>query len=176
MAFPKILKIALLAPLLIGLTNCDRVQALFKPKAEKPSPYAFDVAIRLSPKAEAIVKQSHAGFYAKAFYYGDALPAYRKDADDINRIYLGDESWNYSGNARKMHFHGEPIDTSKFSETRDGQPQVMVTVASGTPNDPVTCHHYVGPVRIAQQQLQTLDCELDTETYWDDQSAAASSQ
>lgn len=178
MTFPKILKIALLAPLLMGLTQCDRIHGMFKPKPEKPSPYAFDVMIRLSPKAEAAMKQPDTSFYVKAYYYGDALPAYRKDADDINRVYLGDETWNVSGNARKIHLHGEPIDVSKLSETRDGQPQVLLSIngSAGSPDNPLSCHHYTGPIRLAQQHLQTLDCEFDTETYWDDQSDAASSQ
>ncbi len=180
MTILKILKIAALVPLVLGLTQCDRVQALLKPKPDKPGPYAFDLVLKLSPKAEAAMKQSRDSFIVAGLYYGDAKPAYRKDADDLNRIHLGEERWGYSGLARKVHMHGEPIDTSKLPETRDGQPYVLITVYTiepiGDPDDLVSCHQYVGPIRLAQQQTQMLYCQLDSENAWGDQSAEASSQ
>lgn len=169
---------------LIGLTlavsACDRIPGLSKPKPEKPGPYAFDLTLRLSPKAAAAMKQTRDSLIVAGFYYGDAQAAYRKDADDLNRIHLGEERWGYSGDARKLHMHGEPIDTSKLSETRDGQPQVLVTVYSirpiGEPDDMLSCHHYIGSIRLAQQHTQVLDCQLDSENLWDNSTADASSQ
>ncbi|MGZ3305576.1 MAG: hypothetical protein ACXU8U_06915 [Asticcacaulis sp.] len=173
----KSLRIAGLASILVMLTQCDQVHALFKPKPAKPGPYAFDLTLEMSPKAEAELKQPGKGLSIDASYYGDAAPAYRSEADKLNRIYLGEERWDYSAGARRIHLHGEPIDTSKLPQTRDGEVQTVVSVhlSESSPDDPFTCHYYVGPVRRAQQYPQVVRCELDGETYWDSHDTAASS-
>jgi len=163
----KFAKLFALLPLVFALTDCNRIEALFKPK--KPSPYAFDLILKMSPRAEAALKRPDAGLVVYASYYGDAAPAYRARADKLNRIYLGEEYWTYSGHARRVHLHGEPIDTARLSQTRDGQPQalVSVTLAQGDPDDMMACHDYIGPIRLAQQQIPVLDCEFESERYWE---------
>jgi len=173
MKFLNFVKLIVLLPLALALTDCDRVGVLLKPKPEKPGPYAFDVVLKMSPKAEAALKRPGSGLVVDAWYYGDAAPAYRAQADKLNRIYLGDEQWNYSGNARRIHLRGEPIDAAQLPQTRDGQPQVLVSVnsAEGDPDNMLSCHDYIGPIRLAQQHTPVLDCEFDTENYWDETSA-----
>ena len=152
-------------PLATALSGCDDT----KPKSPVKSVYAFDVAIKLSPKAEAAMKTSPDGFVVDAWYYGIAKPEYRDKADQLNRIFLGDENWNFSANARKMHLHGEPIDTAKLNQTIDGKPLVNLTVESmaGNPDNPLKCHAFIGPVSGAQQKTPVLTCEFDTEQYWE---------
>ena len=179
MTFPKCVKSLALAPLLLLLTNCDKVEALFKPKPKPPSPYAFDAVLKMSPKAEALLKRPGSGLTAEGWYYGDAAPAHRDDADQLNRIFLGKEDWNYAAATRRIHLHGEPIDAAKLAETRDGQPQVILTVMitqgtlAGDPDNPLSCE-FTGSVRVARQQAPILYCEFDTEHYWDEVSEASS--
>lgn len=179
MTFPKHLKTAGLLPLLLLLTQCDQVEALFKPKPEKPSPYAFDVILKMSPEAEAELHKPHAGLSAEAWYYGDAAPAHRDDADKLNRIVLGAEDWTYAAGTRKLHLHGDGIDPAKLAEVRDGQPQVILTVwirvgsMAGDPDNPLSCQ-YTGMVRVAQRQPPVMHCEYDTERYWETASSDAS--
>ena len=165
MKFSTIAKLLAVLPLAMTLTNCDKP----KPKTAPAGTYAFDVMVRLSPKAEAAMKTSPDGFVVDAWYYGDALPAHRDKADQFGRIFLGDENWNFSANARKMHLHGEPIDLDKLAQVRDGQPMVNLTVESvaGNPDNPLKCHAFIGPVRQAQQKTPVLTCEFDTEQYWE---------
>ena len=160
-------KVLALVPLAVGLTQCDRIQALIKPKA-KGDPYAFDVVLEMSPRAETALKKGSQGLYIDASYYGYAAPAYKADADKLNRIYLGEESGTYSSTVRKIHLRGEPIERSELPETVDGQPQVLlsVTMMGGDPDDLMTCH-YIGSIHLAQQHRQYLHCEFDTESYWD---------
>ncbi len=178
MTFQRRLKIAGLVPLLL-LTQCDRVEAVFRPKPVKPSPYAFDVVLKMSPKAEAELKQPDAGLSVDSWYYGDAAPAHHDEADSLNRIFLGKEDWNYPAGTRRLHLHGEPIDASRLAETRDGQPQVLLNVwirvgnIEGDPDNPLSCE-YTGLIRAAQQQTPVLHCEFDTEHYWEDASSDSS--
>jgi len=168
MTFHTIARSLAVLPLAVVLTHCDQAE---KPVLAKPGTYAFDVSIKLSPKAEAALKQQGEGEIAvDAWYYGDALPAYRDKADTLGRIFLGDETWNFSRNARRMHVKGEPIDAGKLPRVRDGQPQVFLTVAipAGSPENPVKCHEYIASVRLAQQKPPVLTCEFDTERYWED--------
>ncbi len=170
---------AALLPLVLCLNGCDQVQAMLKPKPEKPGPYAFDFVIRMSPKSEAVMKKTP-GIFVDAWYFGDAAPAYRAKADQLNRIELGDERWNFSNTTRRVHIEGQPIDTSKLSQTSDGVARVFLTadINSNDPGYVLTCHSFIGPIRQAQEHPQTLDCQFDAERYWEDVEAseAASSQ
>jgi len=173
MKLHAIAKILAVLPLAIVLTHCDQTP---KPKLAKPGIYAFDVSVKLSPKAEAAVKQQgELEITADAWYYGDALPAYRDKADNLGRIFLGDETWTFSRNARRMHLKGEAIDTGLLPQVRDGQPLVFlsVTIPAGNPENPVKCHDYIAPVRAAQQTPPVLTCEFDTERYWEDLAESA---
>ena len=174
MTRPAFGKLMALLPLAIALTQCDQVHAMLKPKPDAPSPYAFDLVLRMSPRAEAALKQPGKHLFVDAWYYGDATPAFHAQADKLNRIFLGDESWTYPGAARRVHLRGAPMDTSKFSEIRGGQPQVLVdaTQQEGDPDNLVHCHAYTGSVRMAQQQVQVLNCEFDTEDYWENAAAS----
>ncbi len=173
MTYPKLARLLALAVLALGLTDCDRVQALFKPK---PSPYAFDIRVEMSPRAEASLKRNPVDLAVYASYYGDAAPAYRAEADNLNRIYLGEERWDFPATARRMHLHGQPIDTSKLPHTRDGQPQVFVSVGpeGGDPDDMLACRNFIGPIRLAQQTVPVLRCEFDTEHYWEESDSESS--
>jgi hypothetical protein len=82
------------------------------------------------------------------------------------------EAWTYSGNARHVHLHGGPIDTSKLPRTRDGQPRVIVTIS--VPNKELSCHGFIGPIRLAQQHPPVRECEFDSERYWENTDASAS--
>ncbi|MBW8734695.1 MAG: hypothetical protein JF571_10385 [Asticcacaulis sp.] len=153
-------------PLAVALTNCDQAD---KPKLAKAGTYAFDISVKFSPKAEAVLKQSQAGLVVDAWYYGDAAPAAHDKADSLGRIFLGDENWNFSGNARKMHLKGEPIDTAKLPQIR-GPVLVFLTVetVAGDEDNPVKCHAFIGPIQQAQQTSPVITCEMDTEQYWED--------
>ncbi len=175
MRLSTLAKLAALLPL-IGLTHCDQVHALFKPKPEKPSPYAFDLVLKVSPKAEAAMKGNAEDISLDVWYYGVAAPAFRAEADQLNRIDLGAERWSYSPGTRHVHLHGGPIDTAKLAHTTDGQVQVFVSGGIGGRFDPpLICHDYIDSVRHAQQVTPVLHCEFETERYWAD-AAESSSQ
>lgn len=179
MTFSNLARALMLLPLTAALTQCDKIHALLKPKPEKPGPYAFDVMLEMSPQGEAALKHSQ-GLFVKASYYGYAKPAYRGDADSLNRLYLGDESWTYSANARKVHLKGEPIDRSVLPHTTDGQAYVVLSVnglVGGPDNeDTLGCHSYIGTIQFAREHPQVLRCEFESEHYWDSASAETSSQ
>lgn len=172
MKFSTIARLCAVLPLVFAVTGCEKP----KPKAAPAGTYAFDLMVKLSPKAEAAMKTSPDGFVVDAWYYGDALPAHRDKADQFGRIFLGDENWNFSANARKMHLHGEPIDMDTLAQVRDGQPLVNLTVESvaGNLDNPLKCHTFIGTVRQAQQKTPVLTCELDTDSYWETSADASS--
>ncbi len=168
-----IAKVFALVPLALLLSQCDQVKAVIKPRPAKPDPYAFDIIIRMSPKSEAAMKVSP-GFAVEAYYYGDALPAYQGEADDQNRIRLGDERWNCDANTRRVHMDGKSIDTSALAKTRDGV-RVFLSgdITSGDPGYVLSCRSYTGTVRQAQKTPPTIDCEYDAERYWEDTAASS---
>ena len=166
MKFLNLARLLALLPLTLVLTQCDQVGALFG--AKKPGPYAFDLVLKMSPKADAATKPNPDGLFVDAYYYGDAAPAYRDQADTLNRIYLGRERWSYDGKVRRVHLEGESIDTSKLSQTSDGLVRVLVSVDGvGPSGDRAACHDYNGPIRQAQQKTPVLQCEFDAERYWE---------
>ena len=166
MKFSKLARLLALLPLALALTQCNRIGGLFG--AKKPGPYAFDLVLMMSPKADAATKPNPDGLIVEAYYYGDAAPAYRDEADTLNRIYLGRERWTYDGKVRRVHLEGEPIDTAKLSQTSDGLVRVLVSVDGvGASGNRAECHDYNGPVRQAQQHTPVLQCEFDAERYWE---------
>ncbi len=172
MKFHAIAKTLAVLPLAVALTHCDQAD---QPKLAKPGTYAFDITVKMSPRAEAALKQSKTGLVVDAWYYGDAAPRYRDKADSLGRIFLGDENWSFSSNARKMHLKGEPIELAGLAQVRDGQPLVLLSVetAEGDPDNPIKCHDYIGAIRAAQQTPPVLLCEFDTERYWEDAAESA---
>lgn len=171
--FSTIAKSLAVLPLVVALAHCDQTP---KPVAAKPGTYAFDVSLKMSPRAEAALKTSPNPMVVDAWYYGDAAPAFHDKADTMGRIDLGDENWNFSANARRMHLKGEAVDVSKLPQIRNGEVLVFLTVetGAGTPENPVNCHAYIGSVRLAQQRPPVLTCEFDTERYWEDASDSSS--
>ncbi|ESQ87259.1 hypothetical protein [Asticcacaulis benevestitus] len=169
--FNRIRHLALL-PLILGLTQCDVVEAIHNPKP-KDGPYAYDLILKTSPKAEAALKSSEA-FYVDAYYYGHAKPAFISEADTLHRIYLGRERWDYAPTSRRIHMYASKIDTKKLSQTIEGETWVVVTViGSGVPGKVVDCHAYIGPIREAHQRAPEMHCELETENYWEEVAASA---
>jgi hypothetical protein len=173
------LKVAVLLPALLLLADCTGGERQTKPA--KPSQYAFDVILKMSPQIEALLKKPDAGLVVDSWYYGDAAPAHKADADELNRIFLGKEDVEFPATARRLHLKGEPIDPAKLAETRDGQPEVIFSLVIrqgervGDPDNELSCE-YTGQIRVAQQQTPVIRCEFDTEHYWDsvsDDSASA---
>ncbi|CAL4868975.1 hypothetical protein MMA231_03265 [Asticcacaulis sp. MM231] len=161
-----------LAPIVLGLTQCDLIEAIHNPKP-KDGPYAYDLILKTSPKAEAALKSSE-GWYVDAYYYGHAKPAFVSGADTLHRIYLGRERWDYAPTSRRIHMYAGKIDTKKLSQTIEGETWVVVTViGSGVPGKVVDCHAYIGPIREAHQRAPEMHCELETEHYWEEVAASA---
>jgi hypothetical protein len=176
---PRYLKVAVLVPALLLLGDCNKADTGVH--TAKPGQYAFDIILKTSPKVEAMLKQPQTGLAVDSWYYGDAAPAHKADADDLNRIFLGKEDVNFPASARRLHLKGEAIDLDKLTETRDGQPQVLFSVMitrgplMGDPDNPLSCE-YVGQIRVAQHTPPVVRCEFDSEDYWDsvsDDSASA---
>ncbi len=174
MKLANCMKALVLLPMAFGLADCDKIQAVIKPKPDKPSPYAFDVMVKMSPKSE-IVWNKTPGISVEAFYYGEAAPAYAAEADADGRIDLGDERWDYHPIAHRLHLKGVPIDPAQLAKTKDGQVRVFVTVEMGSrdPEYVLSCMNYTGTVRQAQQQVQTIGCQYDAERYWQDAAESA---
>lgn len=161
----KTLKLAWLLPVAVLLVQCNG----------QPQTYAFDVNIKVSPQAEAAMQNPGSRLAVHATYYGYASPAHSREADNFNRIYLGEETWTYSGKARRLHLHGGPIDTARLPHTRDGQPWVVLTI-NAERSGSVSCQPFIGPIRLAQQHSPIRECELDSERYWENMDASASAE
>jgi len=177
--FRNILTIVVLVPTSLLLSNCDNGP---KGRPIKPGTYAFDVALKMSPKAEAVLKEPNAGLFVDIWYYGEAAPAHKGDADELNRVFLGKDDLTFSASTRRLHLKGEAIDSSKLAETRDGQPEVILTVdltqgpRIGDPDNPLSCE-YSGLISVAQRTPPVIQCEFETEHYWEsvsDRSAGGS--
>ena len=165
-------KLLLLVPLAIGLMQCDVVEAIHNPKP-KDGAYAFDLVLRMSPKAELALKSSE-GLTVDAYYYGHAKPGFTSEADSLHRVVLGQETWVYAANLRRVHLYAAAIDTKKLSKTVEGEPIVLVTViGSGVPGKVVDCGSYIGPIRVAHQRSPEMHCDIESEQYWEGIAASA---
>ncbi|MFT4075069.1 MAG: hypothetical protein QM647_06000 [Asticcacaulis sp.] len=160
-------------PLILGLTQCDVIEAIHNPKP-KDGPDADDLVLKTSPKAEAALKTSE-GLTVDAYYYGHVKPAFSAEADSLHRIRLGRETWDYPATSRRVHLYAAGIESKALRKTIEGEPLVLVTVlGSGVPGKVVDCHSYIGPIRQAHQKSPEMHCEIESETYWEDATANAS--
>jgi len=172
MTFFRPIRHLALVLLALGLTQCDVVEAIHNPKP-KDGPYAFDLILRMSPKAEIALKSSE-GLTVDAYYYGHAKPGFIGEADSLHRIVLGRETWSYAASLRRVHLYAAGIDTKKLPRTVEGEPMVLVTVlGSGVPGKVVDCGSYIGPIREAHQRSPEMHCELESEQYWEGLAASA---
>ncbi|ESQ81744.1 hypothetical protein AEAC466_20190 [Asticcacaulis sp. AC466] len=155
-----------LVPLCIGLAQCDVVEAIHNPQP-KDGPYAYDLILKTSPKAEAALKTAEY-LQADAYYYGIPKPGFTGEVDPAHRVYIGQERWNFSAKLRRVHLYADAVDPNKLPDGVDGEPMVLVTVVgTGAPEKSVTCHQYLGSVRAAHEHSPEMHCELEGENYWD---------
>lgn len=151
---------------LITLADCHKI---FKPKPERPGPYAFDVTLKMSPKSEVAMKDA-VGISTEAYYFGQKAGAPLDYTVRQNRVELGDERWDLQPGVRRLHFEGTAIRKSDLAQTSDSEARVLVTVdiVSKDPEYVLTCKNYVGAIRQAQQRPPVIKCEFDAERYWED--------
>lgn len=154
-----ILKVACLAPLAIGLCQCDGVT----PKAKAPSPYATSVRIAYTPMAHAAMVQAKDSIVVNAYYYGDPTPRAASRADELHRLALSDERYGWTKDAHLVQIDGR-VDTSLLSEIR-GEPQLMVhaySVRSDAVQDELLhCKTWIGTVKESQARPPLIACELE---------------
>ena len=168
MIIPKNMKLLALVPL-VFLTQCDA----FKPKVN----YGYDIELKVSPKGEAALKTSQ-GLFVDAWFYGEAAPQYRSEADELNRIDLGADHLDFPAGARRLHVTGEDANPSKLSHTHDGVMRVFVSVdRTGAPADgpQLKCHDFIGTLAQAQKEPVVMRCEFENETYWEDAASSSTS-
>ena len=154
----KYLKALCLAPLLVGLCQCDQL----KPKAP-PSPYAATVTLKFTAKAEAAMTASGDDLVLLAYYYGEPAPGAEGKTDKVGRVMLGLSRLGWSGNTRRVHLDGR-IDTARLPLVR-GDPQLLVSIYSITPekapDDLIHCKTWMGSVKQARAQPPVIGCELE---------------
>lgn len=164
--YAEMTKRAALLPLLLMLCQCDKVQAVMKPKPAGPTPYDFTLALEFTPAAIAKMESRRDKIVITTFYYGHAKPEYMAKADDLNRLELGYKEWEVSNTARKVAINSSIIDTQRLPHTTEGEPYVLVTVTS-EPGPQTTAQVEQGPhLRLlpssASSQAQELpDPEID---------------
>lgn len=156
---PKILKLACLAPLAVGLCQCDGV----KPKAKAPSPYATSVRIAYTPMAHAAMVREKDTLVLNAYYYGEPTPQGLAKADAVQRLGLSDERYGWTIDAHLVHVDGN-VDTSLLPYIR-GEPQLLVHAYSvkpdATQDELIHCKTWIGTVKESQARPPLIACELE---------------
>ena len=155
----KSLKVLCLAPLAIGLCQCDGLKS--KPKA--PSPYAASVRLAYTPMARAAMIANKDTLVVNAYYYGDPTPQSVGKADELHRISLSDERYGWTVDAHEIKIDGN-IDTSLLPEIQ-GAPQLLVHAYSikpdATQDELLRCKTWIGTVKEAQARAPLIACELE---------------
>jgi hypothetical protein len=161
--FAKTLKSVALLPLLLMLCQCDKVQAISKPKTAGPTPYDFPLAFDFTPTAVAKMQSRQDKIVITTFYYGHAKPEYQAKADDMNRLRLGYKEWELPNASRKTTLNSAAIDTKLLSQTKEGEPYVLITVHTVASPDtqPQNSGLRLTPPNNASQAQALPDPEID---------------
>jgi len=160
--------LAALAPLLLGLTQCDQVKALVAPAPPKPTPYDFTITLEMTPGAAARLKATGNDLRVTAFYYGLATPENRSKADEFNRLSLGFQAETYGMDARKVRVISYALDPKKLPQVINKEPYVFLTVSAMTAKgyedqdtgNKISCDGYTGPIALAQTAPRVVHCDI----------------
>ncbi len=134
----KFVKQVALLPMLFMLCQCDKVEALLKPRPPKATPYDFRLALAFTPAAAEKMDAGRYSIVVSTFYYGHAKPEFMAKADDLHRIELGYKEGVFKNTARTLVINSSAIDTRLLSQTVEGEPYVLVTVSTGAPDEAVS--------------------------------------
>lgn len=122
----------------------------------------FDVTVSLTPTAAAKLAAARQRVAVSVSYFGRSTPAFRKKADQMGQIGLGEERVVLPGPGGTAHLTGGSIKRALLSEVEGGQPSVLVNVFSVLPSGPANlldCGIYEGSVAVAARAPQRIRCK-----------------
>ena len=127
-----------------------------------PAGYEFTIQIALTPRAAAKLASLGEGITVAAMYSGSPKPAYRRQADEEGRLYLGDERITAPGRAGPVRITGSKVLRNRLGWVR-GPVVVLINVYSARlkgPNNILDCGIYEGPVAAIAASDSTIRCDL----------------
>lgn len=131
--------------------------------AAAPSPYAFEVALTLTPRAAETLAATSERVIVDAMYFGMAISADAPGIDEHGmEIHLGDDQVEVDPVNAVVKAPGTGFDATYIKSVK-GEPEVLVNVYSSRKtheNNLISCGIYQGPVAMAQKQPVPIACDL----------------
>lgn len=152
--------------LVLTLCQCDRrPEPQAAVAAPGPSAYAFDINLKITPEAVALMQQRDSHFVVAALYFGRPKPEHRHEANPQGRIRLGYELVGMAKGAERVHLPAAVIDTRLLGSINGG-PHTMVSIysatGSGVRDGLVRCKTYFGIIATARAKSPTVHCYVNT--------------
>lgn len=125
----------------------------------------FDIAISLSPKAQAALDAAHEQIALSAVYYGDPRPGEEKHANEVGMIDLGMEDAVLPAGVLAVHVTGRSVTPERLRLIRGG-PMVNVNVFSArksSDDNILNCDFIDGAVAAVVAGPVSLHCFLISE-------------
>ncbi|MCF8509297.1 MAG: hypothetical protein K9G83_11205 [Hyphomonadaceae bacterium] len=139
------------------------------PTAEGPvaaaapaSPYAFDVALTLTPRAAEKLVSTKERVIVAGMFWGAPNAAAKSTADEMGQIPLGEDLVEVAPENATITVPAASFDPAQLPNV-EGAPQVLVNVYSARKtheDNLLSCGIYEGPVAMAQKQAVDIRCDL----------------
>ncbi len=130
--------------------------------AGAPSPYAFEVALTLTPRAAEKLAATKERVIVDAMYFGMSVGPDAPGVDEHGQIHLGGDMIEVDPVNAVVKAPGAGFDATHITSVQ-GEPEVLVNVYSArkTHDDNLLeCGLYQGPVAMAQKQAVPIACDL----------------
>ena len=145
------------------LAACSPAPETAAPVAGAPSPYAFEVALTLTPRAAEKLAATQERVIVDAMYFGMPVSLDAPGIDEHGeQIYLGNDEVEVDPANAVVKAPGTGFDATHIASVT-GEPEVLVNVYSArkTHDDNLLeCGLYQGPVAMAQKQAVPIACDL----------------
>lgn len=147
----------------ILLAACGPAPETTAPVAEAPSPYAFEVALTLTPRAAEKLAATKERVIVDAMYFGMPVSPDAPGIDEHGeQILLGSDEVEVDPVNAVVKAPGTGFDATHIASVK-GEPEVLVNVYSARKtheDNLLSCGIYQGPVAMAQKKAPPIECDL----------------
>jgi hypothetical protein len=150
--------------LLLPVPACSPAPTTEAPAAAaaSASPYAFEVALTLTPRAAEKLASTKERIILAGAYWGVPNAAAKPTADEMGQIPLGEDFVEVAPENATVSVPAANFDPAQLPNV-EGEPQVLVNVYSARKtheDNLLSCGIYEGPVAMAQKQPVDIQCDL----------------
>ena len=147
-----------------ALVQCSPPAQDAAPVASKAVDFSYDIALTLSPEAEAKMKARGDKLTVETLYYGNVTPKTANMADPADgTLHLNIDIVEVEPASQTVHMTGAGVDPVKLPHIAGQKPLAMINVYAskgGKKVPTIACGVFQDYVAVAQEKPVALSCDL----------------